>query len=93
MRPKVLVVKWIDARKSGGIFTPEEMRDYPCAIIESVGWGYELDDRVVLAMEYYPDVADVQKEQFREIATYPRQCILSVEEWQSPLYGDVITKV
>ena len=77
---KLLCVTWVDSRKSGNIFTPEEMKKFFCVIIQTVGWGYELEDRVILASEYYRDIPDTQAEGYREVCCIPKECIKQIIE-------------
>ena len=71
----LLMVQWIDSRRSGGtIYTPEELRDFASAKILTIGFGYVLKDRVVLATEFYPESLS-QSEQYRDIYNIPKVCI------------------
>lgn len=79
---KLLSVTWVDSRRSREIHSPEEFRTFPCAIIETVGWGYELKDRVVLASEYYLKIPDDQVESYRCIYSIPKECIKVIKEYQ-----------
>jgi len=79
---KLLSVTWIDSRRSSEQYNPEEFRGFPCALIETVGWGYEFEDKVVLASEYYPKIPDDQVESYRCIYSIPKSCIKEIKEYQ-----------
>lgn len=77
---EILVVRWVDASSSSRIFSPEEFREYECVVMETIGWGYELEDRVVLAGDYYPSIPEKgQVAQYRVVSNIPKACIKSIK--------------
>jgi len=76
---KILVVRWVDARGQDGFFSPGEFKEFTCIEMETVGFGYELDDRVVLASDYYPS-RENQKEGYRGVSNIPKKCIKSIQK-------------
>lgn len=77
---EILVVQWVDACSSTKLFSPEEFREYECVVIETIGWGYELENRVVLAGDYYPAIPEKgQVEQYRVVSNIPKECIKSIK--------------
>lgn len=79
MNHKLMVVTWIDAAHSGGTYNPQEFpADFSCINIKTVGWGYELEDRVVIAAEqYFRDSGVVDS--YRHLFAIPRECIKNIE--------------
>ena len=74
---KLLAVYWEDSRRSSDMYSPEELKEFPCAYIWTIGFGYELEDKVVLASEFYPELTE-QKEMYRNVYSIPKTCILQV---------------
>lgn len=74
-----MFVEWIDARQSdySDVFSPDEMEDRPLALIQSVGWGIEYEDKIVIAQEYLSK-SKTQSEGFRVVATIPKSCVVKI---------------
>ena len=53
IKHRLMAVTWIDSRRSSDWHTVTELLELPLAVITTVGYGYELEDKVVLASEYY----------------------------------------
>jgi len=79
MKYKPITVRWRDSRRlRSDVYFPEEMEKAPLAIIETIGYGLELPDKIVLATEYYPELGD-QSESYRELITIPRECVVEIK--------------
>jgi len=79
MSHKLMVVTWVDcAYNSGGVFSLQELMEYSCVDIKTVGWGYDLEDRVVIAAEHYFK-ADGTAESYRHLFAIPKECIKNIE--------------
>ena len=78
---KLLSVTWIDCRWSSEIYSPEEFKEFAPATIETVGWGYEFENKVILASEYYPKTFD-QIESYRRVFTIPKECIKKIKVYK-----------
>lgn len=79
MTHKLMVVTWVDcAYNSSGTYTPQEFSDFVCANIKTVGWGYEMDDRVVIAAEHYFR-SDGKVDAYRHVFAIPRECVKNIE--------------
>ena len=76
---QVLVVTWVDSRWSSSSWTsPEDFRAFMPATVVSVGLGYEFEDKVVLASDYYP-ASIGQDEGYRYTSVIPKECIKKIE--------------
>lgn len=82
MNLKPMIVTWVDSRRDlhETVFSDEEMDSFPLAEIRSIGYGRILKDKIVLAIEYYPLIKDLQSEQVRGIYSIPRDCIKNIVE-------------
>lgn len=78
MNHKLMIVTWIDAAHSSGTYYPHELADYSCISIRTVGWGYEMPNRVVIAAEQYFG-ADDAVDSYRHVFAIPRECIKNIE--------------
>jgi len=79
MNHKLMVVTWRDcAYNSGDIFSSQELMEYSCIDVRTVGWGYEMEDRVVVAAEHYLG-ADGTVDNYRHLFAIPRWCIKNIE--------------
>lgn len=82
MKLKLLLITWLDSRRSLDEYSTEDndMALFPLATIESIGWGKVLKDRIVLAVEHYPEIKGIQVEQVRGLYSFPRSCVVDVKE-------------
>ncbi len=82
MNLKLLLVTWKDSRRDmhDNAVDDKEFESFPLAIIESIGWGRVLKDKVVLAVEHYPRIEGMQSEQVRGLYSFPRTCVVNIQE-------------
>ncbi len=79
MNHKLMIVTWIDCTwNASDVYSSQELKDFLCKNIKTVGWGYELEDRVVIAAEHYFK-ADGTIESYRHLFAIPKECIKNIE--------------
>ena len=70
-------VRWLDAKADSSFRTPAGCKTLVPAEICSIGWVFELEDRVIIAQDYYPN-GSTQAEGYTYSFVVPRACILEI---------------
>ena len=72
-----LIVTWIDAYCERGVKELHELLDLKPLLVESIGFGKEFEDRVVLATDRWLNKEGTET---RDIQVIPRECIKSIRK-------------
>lgn len=76
--PKIMAVKWRDARSTDVVQFPDEFRTFEPIILWSVGWGFQKENGDAVIAQTYSPLDVEQVETYRHTIVIPKEYIKEI---------------